>query len=260
MEDPLSAVAIEGTLRTRYVGRPFTHLGSVNSTQDLVAAAGARGEPEGLAISADEQTSGRGRLKRSWISPPGGSVLISILLRPPPEVLSSVVMIAALAVRDAIGEAAPDLAPEIKWPNDILLTRLKTCGILVETTRDGPNGTFSVLGIGVNVNWDTASVPEIAETSTSLSRETGRFVPRASVLIPLLGRVETLYEAAKNGDDILGRWKSQLVTLGRAVVVTSRDTEIEGIAEDVEASGALTVRDAFGALHTVRAGDVTLKE
>ena len=258
MRDPLAAEAIEAALRTRYVGRPFTHLESVNSTQDLVAAAGARGESEGLAISTDEQSLGRGRFKRSWVSPLGGSILISILLRPPAEVLSSVVMIAALAVRDAIADAAPDLTPEIKWPNDILLNRRKTCGILVETTREGPEGTFSVLGIGMNVNWDTALAPEIADTATSLGQETGRFVPRASVLIPLLDNIEALYEAAKAGDDILGRWKARLVTLGRAVVVEGGDTEIQGVAEDVDASGALLVRDASGATHTVRAGDVTL--
>ena len=259
MRDPLSAEAVEAALHTRYVGRPFTHLESVDSTQDLAAAAGARGDPEGLAFSADEQTAGRGRFKRSWVSPPGGSVLLSVLLRPPPEVVPSVVMIAALAVRDAIAHAAPGLDPEIKWPNDILLNGRKTCGILVETTRHDPGGTFSVLGIGVNVNWDTASVPEIADRSTSLGRETGRFVPRASVLVPLFDNIEALYEGAKAGDDILGRWRARLVTLGRAVVVEAGDAEIEGTAEDVDASGALLVRDAAGAVHTVRAGDVTLR-
>ncbi len=257
--NPLSVSDIQGVLRTSYMGHPFAHLPSVDSTQNMVAVAGRRGEPEGFAVSADEQTAGRGRFKRTWVSPPGGSILMSVLLRPPPEALPLVVMIAALAVRDAIARAVPDLEPEIKWPNDILLNGRKTCGILVETTRDEPTKTFSVLGMGVNVNWDTASVPEIAEVSTSLGRESGRFVPRGSVMIPLLEGLERLYEGAKQGDDILAQWRDSLVTLGRPVVVGGSDAEIAGVAEDVDETGALLVRDRLGTLHTVRAGDVTLR-
>ncbi len=257
--DPVSAPEVESGLKTSYLGRPLVHLPSVDSTQNMVAEAGRRGEPEGLAVSADEQTAGRGRFKRSWVSPPGGSILMSALLRPPPEIVPLVVMIAALAVRDAIIRAAPDLKPEIKWPNDILLNGRKTCGILVETTRDEPANTFSVLGMGVNVNWDTASVPEIADVSTSLGRESGRFVPRVSVMVPLLEGLERLYEGGKEGDDILAQWRDSLVTLGRDVVVGGSDTEIEGTAEDVDETGALLVRDRLGTLHTVRAGDVTLR-
>ena len=257
--DSLSVSEVEGALRTSYVGHPFAHLPSIDSTQNMVAAAGIRHEPEGLTVSVDEQTAGRGRFNRTWMSPHGGSILMSVLLRPSPEILPLVVMITALAARDAIIQAAPDLEPEIKWPNDILLNGRKTCGILVETMRDEPANTFSVLGMGVNVNWDTASVPEIAEVSTSLGRESGRFVPRVSVMVPLLEGLERLYEDAKEGDDILGRWRGSLVTLGRDVVVRGSDTEIEGTAEDVDETGALRVRDRLGTLHTVRAGDVTLK-
>jgi BirA family biotin operon repressor/biotin-[acetyl-CoA-carboxylase] ligase len=258
--DDIFAEPVENALNTSYMGRPFTHLRSVESTQNIVSAAGRRGEPEGFTVSADEQLAGRGRFKRAWVSPPGGSILMSVLFRPPPDVLPFVVMIAALAVRSAVIKAAPELKPEIKWPNDILLNGRKTCGILVETIRDEPAHTFSILGMGVNVNWDTASDPEIAETATSLGRETGRVVPRLSVLIPLLEELEHLNERAKTGDDILGRWRDNLVTLGRRVVVRGGDFEIEGVAEDVDGDGALLVRNNRGVVHTVRAGDVTLKE
>ena len=256
----LSNESVQRALKTSYVGHPFTHSKSVDSTQNLAATAGRRGESEGLVISADEQTAGRGRFKRTWVSPPGGSIMISVLLRPPPDVLPMVVMIAALSVHEAIAKAAPDLAPEIKWPNDILLNGRKTCGILVETTGERPTNTFSVLGMGVNVNWDTRSVPEIAQTSTSVGREAGRFIDRSSVLLPLLDGLERNYEAAKAGDDIFGRWRENLVTLGRRVVVTGSDAEFEGVAEDVDETGALLVREAGGAKRVVRAGDVTLRE
>ena len=88
--------------------------------------------------------------------------------------------------------------------------------------------------------------------------QSGRFVPRVSVMAPLLERLERLYEDAKEGDDIRGRWRDSLVTLGRDVVVGGSDTAIEGRAEDVDETGALQVRDRLGTLHTVRAGEVTL--
>ena len=96
--DSLSVSEVEGVLGTFYLGHPFTHFRSIDSTQNMVAAAGIRHEPEGLTVSTDEQTAGRGRFKRTWVSPPGGSILMSVLLRPSPEILPLVVMIAALAV------------------------------------------------------------------------------------------------------------------------------------------------------------------
>jgi BirA family biotin operon repressor/biotin-[acetyl-CoA-carboxylase] ligase len=261
MTDTLSTLPLTDGLATRYLGRAFLHLRETDSTQNVAAEAGRRGEPEGLVVSADEQSAGRGRFRRAWVSPPGASLLVSILLRPSPKTLPSVVMIAALAVAQAIRQVAPDLLPQIKWPNDVLLNDRKVCGILVETVYgDGGAPGFTVLGIGLNVNWDTSTVAEIADTATSLSRGAGRTFDRRLVLQRLLEALETLYEQAKAGGDIHGLWRGSLVTLGRRVRVRGGDVETEGVAVDVDASGALVIRSSDGRLVTVHAGDVTLRE
>ena len=259
MADDLTTEAVRDRLQTRVIGRDYQHLQSTHSTQNVVATRGYEGAAEGLTVTADEQSAGRGRFRRSWVSPPGASLLVSILLRPPADVLPMITMISALAVSRAIRRAAPELSPEIKWPNDILLGERKACGILVEAARpEDEDNQFAVLGIGVNVNWDTASIPEIAETATSLSRETGRVVSRLELLCALLEGLEQLYVSAKTGGNIFQQWRAALVTLGRRVQVSGSDAAFEGVAEDVEPSGALVVRDDAGLRRVVHAGDVTL--
>lgn len=262
MESPsdLSPVAVHDGLRTRYLGRAYSYLLLTDSTQNAVAHAAAQGAKEGLMVVAEEQTAGRGRFRRAWVAPPGGSLSVSILLRPPAPALPFVVMAAALATARAIRAAAPDLSPEIKWPNDILLSGKKTCGMLLETAH-GPKGPlYCVLGIGVNVNWDPSQVPEIAATATSLSVASGgRPISRRILLQRLLEELEPLYEEAKrDGSAVYRVWRSRLVTLGRRVNVQGGDVVAEGIAEDVDATGALLVRTDEGLLLTVNAGDVTL--
>ncbi len=259
MADDLTTDAVRDRLQTRTIGRDYQHLRSTHSTQNVVATRGHEGAAEGLTVTADEQSAGRGRFRRSWVSPPGASLLVSILLRPSAAVLPMVTMIAALAVPRAIRRVAPELSPEIKWPNDILLGERKTCGILVEAARpEQEDDQFAVLGIGVNVNWDTASIPEIAETATSLSRENGRAVSRLDLLCALLEELEQLYVSAQAGGDIFQQWRAALVTLGRRVEVSGSDSTFEGVAEDVDLSGALIVRDDAGLRRVVHAGDVTL--
>ena len=259
MPDGLSESDVSQRLTTRIIGADYRHLSLTHSTQDDVSEAGRAGAAEGLTITADEQTRGRGRFRRSWMSPPGASLLVSILLRPSAELLPSLSMIAALAVPRAIRRVCPTMNPEIKWPNDVLIGGRKVCGILVEVVRgESEEDQFAVAGIGVNVNWDTASIPEIAETSTSLSRETGGEVSRLDLLCALLEEMEMLYMEAQEGGDVFGQWRSALITLGRRVNVSGSDSTFEGIALDVEPSGALVVQDDNGQRRVVHAGDVTL--
>jgi len=255
ISNDLSSQTLRDGLQTRYMGHEFLHLAQTASTQNVAIEQGRHGAVEGLVVSAGEQSAGRGRLRRSWVSPPGASLLISVLLRPPAPVLPSIVMIAALAVARAIARAAPELSPQIKWPNDVLLNERKTCGILVETAYDEPADvpSFTVLGIGLNVNWDTSTVPEIAETATSLAREAGRDFSLRDVLQRLLEELETVYEGAKSGEDILSLWRQSLITLGRRVHVQGGDVSADGVAEGVDSSGALLLRTDEGRLLTVHA-------
>ncbi len=259
MPDDLNTSAVRQRLTTKTIGADYRHMALTHSTQDDVSAAGVGGAAEGLVMTADEQTRGRGRFRREWLSPPGTSLLISILLRPRTEILPSLFMIAALAVPRAIRRVCPELAPEIKWPNDVLLGGRKVCGILVEVVRpEAEQDQFAVVGIGVNVNWDTASIPEIAERSTSLSREMGGAVSRLDLLCALLAEMESLYIGAQKGEDVFKQWRASLVTLGRRVSVSGSDSSFEGVALDVEQSGELVVEDDDGRRRVVHAGDVTL--
>ena len=259
VDSHLSAVALHRGLTTRYIGREFRHFPIADSTQNIAASLGQDGAAEGLVVSADEQTDGRGRFKRTWVSPPASSLLLSILLRPPAEVVDKITVVAALGVARAIAVQVPVLYPEIKWPNDILLNGRKACGILAEAHGVASGVLFVVLGIGLNVNWDTSQVPEIALTATSLTREApGVSIPRLPLLQRLLEGVEAAYEDAKRGDDVLGQWREKLVTIGRRVRVTGSDVDAVGIAEGVDEYGALLLRTDAGALLSFRAGDVSV--
>ena len=259
-DDNLSAATVFDGLRTLYMGREYIHFPLTDSTQNVVAEAAKRGAPEGLVVTADEQSAGRGRFRRSWSSPPGGSLLVSILFRPAVETASLVVMAGALATQKAIRSVAPELSPELKWPNDILLGGRKTCGMLVETAHGPEAPLYAVLGIGLNVNWDPRQVPEIAATATSLSVAAGgRLFSRRLLLQGLLEALEETYERAKrDGRAVAQEWRSQLVTLGKRVRVQGGDVIADGVAEDVDSSGALLLRADDGRLLTVHAGDVTL--
>ena len=260
MPDVLNESEVRQRLATRSIGAEYRHLPITHSTQDDVSAAGRAGADEGLTVTADEQTRGRGRFRRSWMSPPGASLLVSILLRPSPDLLPTLSMICALAVPQAIRRVCPQLNPEIKWPNDILLDGRKVCGILVEVVRGEPEEDhFAVAGIGVNVNWDTASIPEIADVSTSLSREMGDEVSRVDLLCALLEEMDALYVDAQQGGDVFGPWRSALVNLGQQVKVSGSDASFEGVALDVEPGGGLVVQTNDGQCRVVHAGDVTLE-
>src|SRR5262245_57483868 len=144
-------VVIEGLLEGRF-GRPYTFVPSCASTQDLLGP----GDPEGAVVATDEQTAGRGRLGRVWVSPPGTAVLCSVLLRPPPgRRFPELSLVAGVAVADAVEEAL-ELSAQIKWPNDVLVNRKKVAGILAE----GREGAV-VLGIGLNVNQTRGQLPDL---------------------------------------------------------------------------------------------------
>ena len=257
--DDISIPAIKARLTTRFVGRNLLYYPTIGSTNDVAKAQGRAGAPEGTVVLADEQTSGRGRLQRPWLSPAGSSLLLSVLLRPTPVELPRLTMVASVAVARSI-EAILGLRPGLKWHNDVMLGRRKVCGILVESDLVEDQVSFAVVGIGLNVNFDPASFPEIANMATSLQRELGHAVPRLPLLLRLLEEIETLYLAERQGQSVFIEWRARLDTLGRAVRVAMGDHVEEGVAEDVDEEGRLLLRRPDGSLLTVIAGDVTLRE
>jgi len=255
-ENDLSPESLKQALSTRFIGRNLIYHARLTSTMDEGRQAAIVGAPEGTVILADEQTSGRGRLKRQWVSP-RGCLTFSLILYPETRVLPFLIMVSALAVADTV-EATAAVTAEIKWPNDVLVQGKKISGILIETGIREGSPSYAVIGIGLNVNLDPATFPEICATATSLSSETGRVLSRAVVLRELLTRLDYWYGALLDGKDVFAAWRRRLSTLGKNLCVKAGSVIYEGVAEDVAPDGALLLRAADGRLLKMPAGDVTL--
>jgi len=240
------------------VGHNIIYYPVTSSTMDVARQAAADGAAEGTIVIADEQTAGRGRLGRKWLSPPESSVLLSIILYPKLEELPRLTMAACLAVARSI-ERVTGLKPTIKWPNDVLIQGKKVSGVLIESDVQGDRVNYAIVGLALNVNLDPSSIPEIAETATSLKEALGHEVSRLEVLRALLGEFEDLYSALRRGEPIEREWRRRLETLGREVTVRSGQEVREGYAESVDEDGNLLLRLRDGSLVTIAAGDVTLR-
>ena len=235
---------------------------SLPSTNNEVARLAAQGAAEGLAVVADEQTAGRGRLQRKWVSPRGAGLYFSLLLRPriPQERWPLITFMAALAVNDALWEAC-QLQTDIKWPNDLLASERKICGILAEVI-DTEAGRAVVLGIGINLTKE-AFPEELARVAISVAEAAGRRIDRETVLAALVQALASWYELIHevNGPDrILAAWVSHSsYSEGKSVSVNNGENTLNGVTRGLESDGALRVETAAGEIVVVRAGDVSVR-
>jgi len=225
---------------------------------DIAKRQAQQGAREGTVIVAEEQTAGRGRIKRTWLSP-RGSIALSIILYPQLAYLPSLIMVASLAVVHGIAKVT-GLKSQIKWPNDVLVNGKKVCGILIESDVKGSVVDYAIIGIGVNVNLRLSQFPEISPTATSLSHELGRDVSRLDMIRCLLAEAERLYLALPTGQSVYQEWRDNLATLGKKVQVRSGATTYKGLAESVASDGSLLLRQSDGSLIKIVTVDVTLRE
>jgi BirA family biotin operon repressor/biotin-[acetyl-CoA-carboxylase] ligase len=235
---------------------------SIDSTNALARTWATQGAPEGTLVITEEQTAGRGRRGRSWVSPPGANLLFSVLLRPPMDgdrafVLTMVLALAGLkAVKSVAGVKAM-----IKWPNDLYVGEKKLAGILTEFSVKGRQVDWAVLGMGMNVGWH----PEVPEGSgapaTSLQEETGQRVSRNVLLVEILTGFEGFYREVVRGSmrALYDEWNHHCLILGKAVVIESDIERIEGRALRIDDCGALIIEDAKGDQRRILTGDVSLR-
>ena len=232
---------------------------SLPSTNTELARLASEGAAEGLAIVADEQTAGRGRLQRAWSSPKGAGLYFSLLLRPaiPQDQWPLSTFMAALAVGDALREAA-GVETDIKWPNDLLSGERKICGILAEAI-DTPSGRAVIVGIGINLT-QYAFPKELADVATSVSEASGRQPERETILAALLralSRWYSLLHEPSGREKIVAAWTSRSsYAKGRLVQVSNGDEVWQGTTCGIEHDGALRLDTASGEIRLVRAGDV----
>lgn len=246
-------------LLTRFIGRPSYYFKSITSTMEEAKQLAKTGVSEGTVVYADEQTLGRGRQGRAWLSPQG-SIAISIVLRPSIHLLPQLIMIASVAIVRTL-KAVAGIEADIKWPNDVLVKGKKVCGILIENELRGTEINFSVIGIGLNVNFNVLSYPEIIELATSISHEVGHDVCKTGVISSVLLDIERLYVNAQAGIHPYKEWETHMETLGKRIRINVGGVVKEGVAENVTPNGNLMLRHVDGTLSEISVGDVTvLKE
>lgn len=237
---------------------------SLPSTNTEAAGQAARGAAEGLCVVAREQTRGRGRQERVWVSPPDAGLYFSIVLRPrlKLEAWPLITLLAALAVRDALQEACA-LETDIKWPNDILATTTgggrKLCGILAETIETKA-GRACILGIGINLS-ERAYPPELGAHATSIEGATGKAADAERVLAALVKqlarRYAQLHAPTIGQSEIIRDWSANSsYAEGKRVRVHAATEFFNGTTRGLEPDGALRVETATGEIKIVRAGDV----
>ncbi len=215
----------------------------VTSTNDLAASLAEQGAVEGSVVAANAQSAGRGRLGRRWESPPGAGLYVSLLLRPPRAVLPLVTIAAGVAVAEGI-EASSGLRPCVKWPNDVLAGPRKLAGILAEAGSSAA-GDHVILGFGINLH-PAAFPPDVAARATSIGTELGRRVDRGLVLAECLAAMASRYLALRHGagNDVVSAWRARAAPhLGRTVEWDHEHRLRHGIAHDIDAGGALLVRE-----------------
>jgi BirA family biotin operon repressor/biotin-[acetyl-CoA-carboxylase] ligase len=258
VENNLLPNAITDNLGTHIIGKRVIYYPTLTSTMDVAKREVQQGATEGTVIIAEEQTAGRGRIKRPWLSPKG-SIALSIILYPSLAYLPSLIMVASLAAVHCI-EKVTGLRAQIKWPNDVLVNGKKVCGILIESDVRGNTVDYAIIGIGINVNLRLADFPEISPTATSLSHELGREVSQLDIIRCLLAEAERLYLTLPSGSSVYQEWRDNLVTLGKKVEVRSGETIYKGMAESVASDGSLLLRQPDGSLTKIVAGDITLRD
>lgn len=258
----LRPTEIQSGLATGLIGREVVYFDRIDSTNRVAAELARNGAAEGIVVIAEDQTSGRGRLGRTWLAPPYSCILMSILFRPqiPPSRAFSLTALASIAVVRAV-KRTTGLKAAIKWPNDIYLEGKKAAGVLTEVSVEQDRLRFAVVGVGLNVNFDPARYPEIRKTATSLQAVAGKPVSRLELLRSVLREADGLYADLKKGRTVAihREWKAGSMVLGRLVRIVSFEAVEEGTAEDIEEDGTLLLRDRQGQLKRIVAGDVSLR-
>jgi BirA family transcriptional regulator, biotin operon repressor / biotin---[acetyl-CoA-carboxylase] ligase len=259
--DILDTTALQQLLTTQEFGRTVYILPSTTSTNDIVKDLAQHGAPEGTAVVAEHQTQGRGRHGRSFVSPAGVGIYVSLLLRPQADTqrLPQLTLAVAVATAEALAEYSA-LPIRLKWPNDVEISGKKVAGILCEAVLHPVASPLVIIGIGINVNTVLEQFPpELHQHVTSLALAAGHTWARLPLLALLLAHLERLYRAFQQGNStpIRQRWLhygGQMI--GRQVRFAPEPSAGVGTVVDLDENGALLVQNADGTQHRLVAGEV----
>jgi len=260
------AALLTRQLQTRSFGRSLHFFATLDSTNTHAMRLARTGAPEGSIVIADAQSSGKGRLGRSWVSPPAVNLYLSVILRPPvPTAFAPQVnLLAAVAVADTVRQIC-QLTPTIKWPNDILVAGKKVCGILAEMHTEAGVLRSVVLGIGVNINTPLNAFPEnLQDKASSLMLASSHVVDRIAFTATLLTHLEKLYVLwlQKGFPALRAAWEGYAAELiGKRITVAAPEGTIAGMVLGLDTDGALLLgKGQDGRPYRLLAGDVTVVE
>jgi BirA family transcriptional regulator, biotin operon repressor / biotin---[acetyl-CoA-carboxylase] ligase len=242
------------------VGHTLEVHDAIDSTNDRARELLLEVGGDGGVVLAEVQTAGRGRRGRTWLSPSGLNLTLSVALRPALSAANAwqLGLAAALATFEACRTAAPASGIGLKWPNDVVAhDGRKVAGLLLETVLTGERLTGAIVGIGINVNWQPSDMPpDIARAATSLTRLVGADVDRAALLDRLLDSLDDEVVGVEAGRSPLARYRHACVTLGKEVTVDIANGTVRGTAVDLDEAGSL-VLETDGGRVALSAGDVT---
>lgn len=260
--DILSAAELLSGMKGKWAGRNILYFDEVDSTNTAAKRAAEDGAAHGTLTVAERQTGGKGRRGRSWESPRGTGIWMSLILRPkmPPVHASMLTLTAALAVADGI-ESQTGCGAWIKWPNDIVINGKKICGILTEMSADPDCINYVVVGMGINVN--TEEFPEgIRETASSIYLENGKKLKRSALVSAVMEAFEARYETFMETADMSGlmeTYNRRLANCGRSVRVLAPSGEYSGTALGIDRGGELLVKTEDGNVQRVISGEVSVR-
>lgn len=258
--DTINPNEVAADLGTELIGKKIYTYTSIDSTNAQAKREALQGAASGSVFLAEEQLSGKGRLGRTWSSPPSTGLWFSILLRSSllPLQITNITLLTGLAVCRAI-RSYTGLPAFIKWPNDIVINSKKVCGILTEIAAEVDRIEYIVVGIGINVN--NASFPqELAVKATSLRIQQNTPISRVGLLQEILRTFDkVIIESKTNSDALLNDYRSLCISLNRKVEFTRNHQTLYGTAVDISPLGELVVSCEDGTAIPINSGEVTVQ-
>lgn len=261
--DLLTFEEISPNLKTRFIGRNFVHLDTIDSTNNEAKKLAIDGSPEGTLVISEEQTMGRGRLGRNWVSPKHKGIWMSLILRPEinPIQVSKITQVAAAAVCMALIDMGIETL--IKWPNDIVLNDKKVCGILTEMSGELNRVNYVIVGIGINANIDKDEFPEdLKPIASSLKIEIGNYIKRKELVRRILNNFEELYEELINEETIkksIEICKDNSALIGKEIKIIEKGKETRARALSLNEDGKLIVQYKDGKVDELISGEISVR-
>lgn len=260
--DVMTAEEVKSRIHTKWMAQNCLYLESVDSTNNYAKRIAEEGAAAGTLVMADEQTGGKGRRGRGWVTPKGTNIAMTLLLRPQilPEHASRLTLLMAMAVAQGI-RSVTGLDAGIKWPNDVVVHGKKVCGILTEMSTEVDYINYVVIGAGINVNQE--SFPEeIQHIAGSLSVELGKKISRAELAASVLEALERIYEIFLQTEDLSKLYKEYneiCVNRGHRIRVLEPGHEYNGTTDGINENGELVVHKETGETVCVYAGEVSVR-